>query len=99
MEILLASLALIWGNVTAANPDASFEQLVQASLNAKNAVAIVQPTPSQETDPFAPVNKLDPQKDAPVVKGIYATAHSAGGSRLNTLVKLLDDTELELTGH
>ena len=45
MEILLASLALIWGNVTAANPDASFEQLVQASLDAKNAVAIVQPDP------------------------------------------------------
>ncbi|SDO26895.1 hypothetical protein SAMN04487897_11110 [Paenibacillus sp. yr247] len=94
MEILLASLALIWGNVTAANPDASFEQLVQASLNAKNAVAIVQPAPSQETDPLAPVNKQDPQKDAPKIKGIYSTAHSAGGSRLNTLVRLLDDTEL-----
>ncbi|NOU67300.1 GTP-binding protein [Paenibacillus sp. LMG 31461] len=98
MEILLASLALIWGNVTAANPDASFEQLVQASLDAKNAVAIVQPvtpaTPTDATDPLAPVNKVDPQKDAPVVKGIYSTAHSAGGSRLNTLVKLLDDTDL-----
>jgi hypothetical protein len=98
MEILLASLALIWGNVTAANPDASFEQLVQASLDAKNAVAIVQPvtpaTPAEATDPLAPVNKVDPQKDAPVVKGIYSTAHSAGGSRLNTLVKLLDDTDL-----
>lgn len=98
MEILLASLALIWGNVTAANPDASFEQLVQASLDAKNAVAIVQPvnptTPADTTDPLAPVGKVDPQKDAPVVKGIYSTAHSAGGSRLNTLVKLLDDTDL-----
>ncbi|OAS22370.1 putative glycoside hydrolase [Paenibacillus oryzisoli] len=98
MEILLASLALIWGNVTAANPDASFEQLVQASLDAKNAVAIVQPvnptTPADTTDPLAPVNKVDPQKDAPIVKGIYSTAHSAGGSRLNTLVKLLDDTDL-----
>ncbi|MFD0698590.1 putative glycoside hydrolase [Paenibacillus sp. GCM10027628] len=95
MEILLASLAMIWGNVTAANPDADFEQLVQASLNAKNAV--VQTVPSQGTasiDPLAPVNKQDPQKDAPKIKGIYATAHSAGGSRLNTLVKLLDDTEL-----
>ncbi|MBD0381131.1 putative glycoside hydrolase [Paenibacillus sedimenti] len=95
MEILLASLAMIWGNVTAANPDADFEQLVQASLNAKNAV--VQTVPPQGTDPvdpLAPVNKQDPQKDAPKIKGVYATAHSAGGSRLNTLVKLLDDTEL-----
>ncbi|OCT11958.1 GTP-binding protein [Paenibacillus pectinilyticus] len=95
MEILLASLALVWGNLTASNPDASFEQLVQASLDAKNAVAIVQPVaPADPADPLAPVNKQDPQKDAPVVKGIYSTAHSAGGARLNTLVKLLDDTDL-----
>ncbi|UKS24040.1 putative glycoside hydrolase [Paenibacillus sp. HWE-109] len=94
MEILLASLALIWGNVTAANPDANFEQLVQASLNAKNAVAIVQPAPSEGSHPLDPVNKQDPQKDAPKVKGVYSTAHSAGGARLTTLVKLLDDTEL-----
>ncbi|MNW48158.1 hypothetical protein D3C74_255080 [compost metagenome] len=31
---------------------------------------------------------------APVVKGIYVTAYSAGGSRMNTLVDLLDSTEL-----
>ena len=29
-----------------------------------------------------------------LLKVFTATAHSAGGSRLNTLVKLLDDTEL-----
>ncbi|AJY73378.1 putative glycoside hydrolase [Paenibacillus beijingensis] len=38
--------------------------------------------------------KKDPQPDAPEVKGVYVTAHSAGGSRLPTLLKLLDDTEL-----
>ncbi|MEW9698504.1 putative glycoside hydrolase [Paenibacillus sp. SI8] len=92
MEILLASLAMIWGNVSAANPDADFEQFVQASLNAKNA--IVQTVPAPGADPLAPVNKQDPQKDAPKIKGVYATAHSAGGGRLNTLLKLLDDTEL-----
>lgn len=36
----------------------------------------------------------DPQPDAPVVKGIYATAHSAGGARLETLLQLIDGTDL-----
>ncbi|AWB44152.1 GTP-binding protein [Paenibacillus sp. CAA11] len=38
--------------------------------------------------------KQDPQPDAPKVKGIYVTAYSAGGSRMNKLVNLLDSTEL-----
>jgi hypothetical protein len=95
MEILLASLMMIWGNVTATHPDASIEQLVQASLEAKNAIVQVTPTPTEGTpDPFAPINKKDPQKDAPVVKGIYVTAHSADGARMEKLVKLMDDTAL-----
>lgn len=32
--------------------------------------------------------------DAPKVKGIYVTAYSAGGERLNKLINLLDGTEL-----
>lgn len=31
---------------------------------------------------------------APIVKGIYVTAYSAGGARMNSLVELLDSTEL-----
>lgn len=38
--------------------------------------------------------KHDPQPDAPKVKGIYVTAYSAGGSRMSSLLKLLDDTAL-----
>lgn len=34
------------------------------------------------------------QQDAPKVKGIYVTAYSAGGSRMNQLVELVDQTEL-----
>ncbi|MFC5651495.1 putative glycoside hydrolase [Paenibacillus solisilvae] len=61
---------------------------------------------SSATDPTAPgaapqpggsgaeFVKHDPQPDAPKVKGIYVTAHSAGGSRMNTLLKLLDETAL-----
>lgn len=36
----------------------------------------------------------DPQQDAPTVKGIYVTAYSAGGSRMASLIDLLDKTEL-----
>ena len=38
--------------------------------------------------------EIDPQIDAPKVKGIYVTAYSAGGSRMNQLVDLMDKTEL-----
>ncbi|MFD1176764.1 putative glycoside hydrolase [Paenibacillus puldeungensis] len=38
--------------------------------------------------------KTDPQQDAPKVKGIYVTAYSAGGSRMNQLVDLVDKTDL-----
>ncbi|WP_178021811.1 putative glycoside hydrolase [uncultured Paenibacillus sp.] len=38
--------------------------------------------------------KAVPQVDAPKVKGIYVTAYSAGGSRMNQLVDLVDKTEL-----
>ncbi|MFC4102756.1 putative glycoside hydrolase [Paenibacillus xanthanilyticus] len=46
-----------------------------------------------ETKPVSAV-KQDPQPDAPKVKGVYVTAHSAGGSRMTSLLKLLDDTDL-----
>ncbi|MCL6604337.1 MAG: GTP-binding protein [Paenibacillus sp.] len=36
----------------------------------------------------------DPQPDAPKVKGIYVTAYSAGGARMETLINLLEQTEL-----
>jgi len=44
--------------------------------------------------PGTVLEKNDPQPDAPKVKGIYVTAHSAGGERMETLLKLLDDTSL-----
>ncbi|WP_442601370.1 putative glycoside hydrolase [Paenibacillus sp. KN14-4R] len=97
MDMLLASLLMIWGNLSATTPDVTFEKVAQASLDVKNA-AVVQPLdPKTKEDPLAhllPKNKVDPQKDAPQVKGIYVTAYSAGGSKFNSLVKLLDDTAL-----
>jgi len=52
----------------------------------------------QSTVPEAGGNDGDiigePQPDAPVVKGIYVTAYSAGGERMASLLKLLDTTDL-----
>ncbi|MFB6364765.1 putative glycoside hydrolase [Paenibacillus elgii] len=94
MELLLAAFLMAWGGVSADHPDATFEQVAQASIDSKTAVA-QQPSPGGNLfDRLTPVDKKDPQKDAPKVKGIYVTAHSAGGSRMNTLLKLMDDTEL-----
>lgn len=97
MELLLALMMMIWGNLTGAHPDLTLDQLVLAAEEANKPPVVAPATPGapQATpDPLRPVNKVDPQKDAPVVKGIYATAYSAGGSRFNTLLKLIDDTDL-----
>lgn len=53
--------------------------------------------PGSGTEQGQPSNvfeKKDPQPDAPKVKGIYVTAHSAGGERMAKLLNLLDQTEL-----
>ncbi|WJH36579.1 putative glycoside hydrolase [Paenibacillus sp. CC-CFT747] len=42
----------------------------------------------------APSGKADPQPGAPRVKGIYITASNAGGSKMDSLIRLLDETEL-----
>ncbi|RAV08323.1 putative glycoside hydrolase [Paenibacillus contaminans] len=98
MEMILALLTLIWGNLTGGHPDLTFDQFVRAAIEAENPIVQnAAPGGSETKDPgdkLKPVSKIDPQPDAPVVKGIYATAHSAGGARMNTLLKLLDDTEL-----
>ncbi|SET00458.1 putative glycoside hydrolase [Paenibacillus sp. NFR01] len=51
-------------------------------------------TASPSPDSTSGLVHTDPQPDAPKVKGIYVTAYSAGGSRMETLLKLLDETEL-----
>jgi hypothetical protein len=103
MDIVLAALMMIWGNVTASNPDLTFEQMVQASLDVKNAVVVENPGTNLghgnggQNEPVADANgfiKIDPAQDTPPIKGVYSTAHSAGGARLNELLKLLNETEL-----
>ncbi|TVY08245.1 putative glycoside hydrolase [Paenibacillus cremeus] len=95
MELLLAALLMAWGGVSADHPDMTFEQYAQAAMDSKTAVVQQAPPPAVNPgDSLKPVNKRDPQPAAPKVKGIYVTAHSAGGSRLESLLKLTDDTEL-----
>ncbi|TCZ74265.1 GTP-binding protein [Paenibacillus albiflavus] len=105
MEMLLASLLMVWGNLSAASSDVTFEQLVQASLDSKNAIVEVQPgsatngtkdpdKPAGPLDYLLPASKKDPEPNSPKVKGIYVTSHVAGGKKFDSLVNLLDKTEL-----
>lgn len=101
MDILLAVLLMVWGNVSTAHPDATFEQLVQASVQAQTVATADTPdenggNPSEFRDSMSADGfvKVDPAPKTPLVKGVYATAHSAGGARLNDLIKLLNETEL-----
>jgi hypothetical protein len=71
----------------------------QASLGkAWNTVQLALNQPPGQTLPTAggthSPQDPNPQKDAPVIKGIYVTAHSAGGSRMASLLDLVDKTAL-----
>ncbi|MFD2613251.1 putative glycoside hydrolase [Paenibacillus gansuensis] len=89
MDFLLAAMLLL-GNHGNTEHDLTTEKLLLASLHQQSAARPV--SASGSTQPTAV--KTDPQKDAPVVKGVYATAHSVAGSRMQSLLKLLDQTEL-----
>lgn len=93
MEMLIAALMMIWGSIAQSHQDVTLDQLVQASQIPPAAV-VQKPDGGVQVDPLIPAGKEDPQKDAPRIKGAYATAHSAGGARLESLLKLLDETEL-----
>jgi len=96
MENLLAALLVIWGNLAAGQTDVTLDKMVTAALTPPKPpveVNVNHPIGSPD-DYLKPENKIDPQPDAPKVKGVYATAYSAGGSRFQDLVKLLDETDL-----
>jgi len=93
MNILFAVLMMIWGNISGSHPGVTIDQLVKASLITDKPPAEVVANFPKDI-PLIPVNKTDPQPNTMKVKGIYTTAYSAGSSRFNTLVKLIDDTDL-----
>lgn len=92
MEFILALLLLITGQTGAAQ-GVDMEHLFAAAAELKPAQSENKLTDENiGTDEWI---KRDPQAgEAPVIKGIFLTAHSAGGSRLNTLLELIDETEL-----
>jgi len=98
MDVMFSVIMLLYqlvtgsgtGEETAAKSNLLTSLLSSASVQQPSAGNTSGATPGQ--NPSAA--KKDPQPDAPKVKGIYLTAHSAGGSRLDTLLKLLDDTDL-----
>ncbi|NBD26039.1 putative glycoside hydrolase [Paenibacillus glycinis] len=109
VSALLLLLHVLTGSSSATGTEtASTHQLLATLLTAP--AAGLQPgssvAPGSGTAPFVPADdssgsgtgaafvKHDPQPDAPKVKGVYVTAYSAGGARLDSLLKLLDDTEL-----
>lgn len=93
MDILLAALMMVWGNLSGSHADLTMDQLVQASLNSNKPPEQVVVNFPNAVD-LIPNNKIDPQPDAVKVKGIYSTAYSLGVERFQTMLKLIDDTEL-----
>lgn len=98
MDIIFSTLMLLYHLVTGTGEEnAASKQLAASLFNAAAGKTIIQAVPAMGAATPEAIKdgvKADPQPDAPTVKGVYATAHSAGGSRLNTLLKLMDDTEL-----
>ena len=92
MEVIFSMLAVMLGLLSGpSNGDAP------TLLDALRPIPGMtqQEQPGQETQPNPDIFvKTDPQPDAPVVKGIYVTSHSAGGERLEQLLELIDTTAL-----
>ncbi|MCI3923858.1 putative glycoside hydrolase [Paenibacillus sp. TRM 82003] len=91
MESVIAALLIWFGGAVTADADAvTMEDWVRAAEQTRQAAVAAE----RGSSGVPMVEKIDPQPDMPKVMGVYATAHSAGGERLNTLLQLLDDTEL-----
>ncbi|MFD1953429.1 putative glycoside hydrolase [Paenibacillus thailandensis] len=98
MDVILSSL-LLWYGLTGGSgeQDITPARVAGAYLNAAAGHQIVQPAIEiaglNGVAADAPA-KADPQPDAPEVKGVYVSAYSAGSERFPSLLKLVDDTEL-----
>ncbi|MFF2090398.1 putative glycoside hydrolase [Paenibacillus sp. NPDC058174] len=97
MDIFFSTMMLMYSLMTGTGEENAAAGHVAASmLNAAAGQTIVETAFAGNVTPVLPAGgkKQDPQPDAPVVKGIYVTAHSAGGARMESLLKLVDDTDL-----
>ncbi|OMF21679.1 GTP-binding protein [Paenibacillus sp. FSL H8-0548] len=100
MDIIISTLMLLYSLLTGnGEENAAVKQLAVAYLNSAAGQTLIQPDSSiaggnTSGDKSLAIVKKDPQPDTPPIKGIYVTAHSAGGARMESLLKLLDDSEL-----
>jgi hypothetical protein len=100
MDIIISTLLLLYSLLTGSGEhNAAAKQLAIAYLNSAAGQTIINPDASANGVEIPGANhagivKKDPQPETPPIKGIYVTAHSAGGARMESLLKLLDDTEL-----
>jgi len=93
MELIFAML-LVLNNLFTSSPEGDNNKPLLPSWKAIPGIAAAtQPDAPPAADPSIFV-KTDPQPDAPIVKGIYVTSHSAGGERMAGLLQLIDDTPL-----
>lgn len=97
MDILFAALLMLWGNITDQHSDMTMEQLIQASLDTRDAIIQEAAGPPQDEHINDEVEwvKRDPQGgEAPVIRGIYSTGNTAGHPRLDTLIELINSSDL-----
>ncbi|MGG3282272.1 putative glycoside hydrolase [Paenibacillus solani] len=97
MNIILALFILASAGLSGSGAqEDSLGTKLQASINTAMIQGIHQSNQSNQGGGGIKPNTttIDPQIDAPKVKGIYVTAYSAGGSRMNQLVDLMDNTDL-----
>lgn len=97
MELLLAALMMLWGSITADQPDMTMEQFIQLSLDTRDAIILEASGPPQDEHSDDETNwvKRDPQLgEAPVIRGIFSTGHTAGAARIDTLIDLINSTDL-----
>ncbi len=107
MDWVIAIILLLYGTLTGAPTEQPaplvklFEQ-AHAAVNPSLAENAGGGTTVAGTDGESAANQVepalplgsDPQPDAPKIRGVYVTSHSAGGARMETLLQLLRDTEL-----
>ncbi len=92
---ILWTLMLLASTAFGGDQQAQTQTTQTASLQSMlNRVAIQNQMDQTEVNADQAPTKIDPQPEAPVIKGIYVTAYSAGGARMEKLLKLLDTTEL-----
>lgn len=99
MDAIFSALLLLFSLLTGSDTNSeSVRQLAIAYINTAAGQTIIPQNPAYEgilpANSIASAIKKDPQPEAEPVRGIYVTAHSAGGARMESLLQLVDDTEL-----